>query len=391
MRIPRKFPLYALANYAEDRLLHGPHSGGAALRFRRALVSSAVGHNWSIVGIQSLGRFASVCTTGTIDDFRPDGLSQCIPGIQVEQHFLQPGNFRGKVVVVQHSGMLLAIAEASLPFVGSGQNIADHYNLSTLLGSAGDTTVRGAPVRPGHGHALLPGAEIHFRTSSDVVFTGLFVRRELVEQCMENLGIPESALSLHPDGHFRHCGEAGARYLRTLQNLIRYSVFEQDMEIPEAETFLRDLLNDYLLSVTAPPEKCRVSVARRWINRYSVVKKAEDFLEACSRTGDSIHLDRLCGSLGVSERALDYAFRDVVGISPYQYLLSMRLSRARGELLSPLCSSVKAAALHWGFSHLSRFADHYYRLFGELPRETISRRRKTAAEARQSRSEPPQE
>ena len=77
-------------------------------------------------------------------------------------------------------------------------------------------------------------------------------------------------------------------------------------------------------------------------------------------------------ALGVSERALQYAFCHALGLSPSQYILARRLHAARRDLLATnnRPASVTNVAFNHDFDHLSRFAQYYRRLFGELPSKT---------------------
>lgn len=82
----------------------------------------------------------------------------------------------------------------------------------------------------------------------------------------------------------------------------------------------------------------------------------------------------ICMALGVSERTLQYAFRDYVGMSPVAYLRVCRLNRVRAELASadPAGATVTQVAMRCGFLHLGRFAGDYKRLFGMTPSQTLA-------------------
>ena len=82
----------------------------------------------------------------------------------------------------------------------------------------------------------------------------------------------------------------------------------------------------------------------------------------------------ICLALGVSERTLQYAFRDYVGMSPLAYLRVCRLNRVRADLASsdPASTTVTQVAMRFGFLHLGRFAGDYRRLFGVAPSETLA-------------------
>ncbi|MEJ8278113.1 AraC family transcriptional regulator [Pseudonocardia spirodelae] len=84
---------------------------------------------------------------------------------------------------------------------------------------------------------------------------------------------------------------------------------------------------------------------------------------------------QLARHAGVSARALQAGFARHLGTTPSEYLRDVRLSRVHADLLaaSPEDTSVTERAVAWGFVHLSRFAEHYRRRFGELPSQTLRR------------------
>ena len=58
-----------------------------------------------------------------------------------------------------------------------------------------------------------------------------------------------------------------------------------------------------------------------------IVKIAEDY--ALSHTGDYLYVSDLCRVAAVGERTLEYAFKEVMGLTPMTYLLRLRLHRVR--------------------------------------------------------------
>ena len=119
------------------------------------------------------------------------------------------------------------------------------------------------------------------------------------------------------------------------------------------------------------PERAGCNRSRR--ARYLIFRRAEDMMYANLRR--HIYMHELCDAAGVSERALRYAFEELVGISPVRYLSMLRLCEACRSLSSADAGrkSVKSIALSCGLWDLSRFADSYRKVFGELPSETLMR------------------
>ena len=81
----------------------------------------------------------------------------------------------------------------------------------------------------------------------------------------------------------------------------------------------------------------------------------------------------LCRIACVSERTLQYAFRERYGISPNIYVRRWKLNTARRLLLQadPAEATVNGIAMDLGFHHQGQFAADYRRLFLETPSATL--------------------
>jgi len=84
---------------------------------------------------------------------------------------------------------------------------------------------------------------------------------------------------------------------------------------------------------------------------------------------------QLCRAANVSQRTLEYAFRDAFGLTPIGYLRRQRFHLARRALLAARQerASVADIAYQAGFFELGRFAGTYRSLFGERPSDTLGR------------------
>ena len=111
----------------------------------------------------------------------------------------------------------------------------------------------------------------------------------------------------------------------------------------------------------------RGSLKPKPARRPELVTKGRDFISAHLTTDFSV--DDMAQALGVSYRVLNYAFRDSLGMSPYQYILTQKLHAIRRQLKFSDVSVTEACVSH-GFYTPSRFARQYSHLFGELPSAT---------------------
>lgn len=86
-------------------------------------------------------------------------------------------------------------------------------------------------------------------------------------------------------------------------------------------------------------------------------------------------LAQLCRIGCVSERTLQYAFKERYGIAPNVFVKRWKLNMARRLLLQtdPEQTTITKVAMSLGFLHQGQFAADYRRLFLELPSETLGR------------------
>jgi AraC family ethanolamine operon transcriptional activator len=81
----------------------------------------------------------------------------------------------------------------------------------------------------------------------------------------------------------------------------------------------------------------------------------------------------LCRIAGVSERTLQYTFKERYGIPPNVFVKRWNLNSARRLLLQAYAtgSTVSEIAMYLGFMHQGQFAADYRKLFSELPSTTL--------------------
>jgi transcriptional regulator GlxA family with amidase domain len=117
-----------------------------------------------------------------------------------------------------------------------------------------------------------------------------------------------------------------------------------------------------------------VGTADRALRR---IPRAELVAQVIAILRDSISepvtIAELSQRVGVSERTLRAAFRDVLGRSPKQYAIAQRLRAAREALAvaNPGTTTVTDVAMAYGFFELGRFAGRYRHAFGESPSRTL--------------------
>ena len=104
-----------------------------------------------------------------------------------------------------------------------------------------------------------------------------------------------------------------------------------------------------------------------------VIPKAREMLH--SSIENDMSIAQIAHDLGVSVRTLQHHFKHELGVSPKQYLQSLRLNAIYEELLYASEKEVMVSdiAYKYNYYHLGHFATEYKRMFGETPSQTLRR------------------
>jgi AraC-like DNA-binding protein len=107
-------------------------------------------------------------------------------------------------------------------------------------------------------------------------------------------------------------------------------------------------------------------------SRRRLVARALDVLHATP--DEPVSVTSVCDALGVTERTLQRAFQECLGMSLRAYERERRLRAVHGvNLAEGNRRSITDIAMSFGFWHLGRFSGAYAALFGCVPTETRRR------------------
>lgn len=197
----------------------------------------------------------------------------------------------------------------------------------------------------------------------------------------EALHLPEPhilfGLSKHTSKVF-HCSAENLNALRQLCfelyqmafNLISQSRISKQsrLEICFIKQQLEDEIIKYILLSLA--EVVEIKPKKILVKRSSVLKNTEEFM--VHNIKSDIATKDICNELKVSQRNLEYIFKDFYGIPPQNYFKRLRLNALKKELqLRSKKMNITAIAHEYGFFHRGRLAADYQKLFGELPSDTL--------------------
>lgn len=214
--------------------------------------------------------------------------------------------------------------------------------------------------------SALPASDVEFSSPGAADHVVALVRPDLLEQYLGQPGFARD------EGRPVCCGpERTATFVLALQSILeRYTrrpgLLQQPREVAALES---EALGVISTCAGWKPARDEDLPTRREALRCAVS-------HAETRSG-RISVPELARVAGVSQRTLEYAFREGLGMTPVRFLRRRRLNAAHRELRLAAAGSttVTEVALSMDFGDLGRFALDYRRLFGESPSETLARPR----------------
>ena len=225
--------------------------------------------------------------------------------------------------------------------------------------------------------AFIPGMQpVQVRTQENwhvfgTKFSSAAMRRELSNLLERDIG---RSLEFDPEVDFDR--GPGLQVKKLLWQLYQRAA-EENHETPEEQLALRQAERSLITLILEGLDHNYskfVNGPERNVAPWQV-RAVEEFIR--EHADQPISLGDLAAIAGVSARSLQYTFRRYRGCCPIGFLRRVRFERVHNELLqADDHTSVTSAALHWGFSHLSRFAGEYRARFHESPSATLRRSRR---------------
>ena len=157
------------------------------------------------------------------------------------------------------------------------------------------------------------------------------------------------------------------RYVNHMHSWLNYFMQKDPREVTFREFLYieRQILHDLFSSVHLQDEVSH--------NGRFVIPKAREMLHASME--NDLSIAQIAHDLGVSVRTLQHHFKNELGVTPKQYLQSLRLNAIYEELLRASEKEVMVSdiAYKYNYYHLGHFATEYKQMFGENPSQTLRR------------------
>ncbi len=267
--------------------------------------------------------------------------------------YVNPEQFRGEITV------LFSGEARPIELHNTGPGIHDYYLIHTVLTGNGEFSLDGKRYICGAGDSFIifPGALHQYVAAAEHPWEYVWVafQGHRCEPLMQQLGLtPEQPVVRNTATR-----KTLALYRRIWRSL-------GDATYPaladlESAGLLRLLLREFALAepgrLPAPPTggaaaKRQVEQAMRWLElQYA----------------QPISIEQLSKSLGYHRTHLSKMFKEAVGLSPMQFLMQIRLERAKSLLRSQW--SVEQVASSVGFADALYFSKQFRKRFGMSPTE----------------------
>jgi AraC-like DNA-binding protein len=304
----------------------------------------------------------------------PTAVGETIEVIEQDAVQLDSKPLRVRRVTVRLGTSVVLFQSTNLP-VRTRTSLLDGFVAYVAFGPRSVGTLNGLPVRPEQVLASMPGIEVEFVVAAGYESISFLlppdqIRAQLRGRHREDeFRIPHGVELLTPS-------PATARGLyRWGRRLTEMAARQPEMfDMQQTESAAQVELLENLVAVLG--SAVQVESTPRDLTRQvhsRVVRIAEDY--ALSHTAERLQVTDLCEAAGVSERTLQYAFKEVMGMTPIAYLTRLRLHQVRKSLRTATHASttVTTEALRWGFWHFGDFSRAYKECFGELPSDTLRR------------------
>jgi AraC-like DNA-binding protein len=286
---------------------------------------------------------------------------------------LDPEEFEYKQVTVPLDECSL-IYQRTSKALRTRSRIYEDFESCFVLGPQSRGSFDGTEMSPYSMIAAGPGAQAELILGNDFDIVGWLVPPQVLDKHLDLRGrkrdfvIPVNPEVWHPVVELaQDLFALGARIAETAENAPK--IFD------DSHWARYGAQVEFMDALLATIESCdhdeHVDTDKKGRSYSQIVRTCEDY--TLNLDGRRPYVSELCAAAHVSERTLQYAFQDIMGMSPLTYLHRLRLHRARDELRKAKSDSttVTNVAMNWGFWHFGEFSQAYKNCFGESPSRTL--------------------
>jgi AraC-like DNA-binding protein len=284
-----------------------------------------------------------------------------VPGAAGEVVRTGRGSDRAVVTGFELGAVQLAVIEVGFPAAAEAAGTGDGLILCTMLRTPDEGRWDGVDLAPGQTFVYPAGSTHHALDPAGLRFVLTVLPRDVVESSAACLGVDPDVIG---DRHV----VAGGSLAELCAQFADGDVFDVPGSLAADH-----LVDAAMHTVCTGAEVKRSRPGGRWRDS-DLVEAAIAYLE---RSGHwMVPMLTLCRQVQASERRLQIAFRNMVGIGPNAYMRYRALQSVHRCLRvgGPSGESVADIARGHEFRHLGRFSRYYLDAYGESPSTTLRRR-----------------
>ncbi|VEB87155.1 transcriptional regulator EutR [Citrobacter koseri] len=220
------------------------------------------------------------------------------------------------------------------------------------------------------------GTEFELSTPDDYTILGVVISEEVLTRQANFLHHPERVLHMLRN---QSALEVKEQHKAALWGFVQQALatFSENPENLHQHAVRKVLGDNLLLAMGTMLEEAQPIITAESVSHQSyrkLLSRAREYV--LENMSEPLTVLDLCNQLHVSRRTLQKRVSRDSGDWPERVLKRIRLNAVRRELISPWSqsSTVKEAAMQWGFWHLGQFATDYQQLFAEKPSLTLHQR-----------------
>ena len=304
-------------------------------------------------------------------DYDPERLRDVVDGADLDHTILEPNACSADVWQWRSDRLSIDSGFYSFPVFVRGRFAKGKICIGISRGRQEATWINGFDLKAGSLQIYAEGAEMLYRAGPSTDWVGITISRDLLQETallhlgaelclpasgMRNYSIPPTSVDL----------------IMRLVRKSHHSLSDPNFSPQWHEGKILQACVEALLS-SEVGEAERIDERRR--KRIDIFRRADSAIRFLIDDGSSYSSNRICQSLGLSERNLQLHFKESLGMSPKMWYRQLALTRVRSDLISHEAKPgvVAEIAVKYGFDHLGRFSQDYRKAFGELPSTTIRR------------------
>jgi len=264
------------------------------------------------------------------------------------------GNFEGKIKRVILPDIVIDHGEYNLKLIAQGAFSPNTVTLMIIHHTDEIGKVCGADLQGGNLIILPIHADAEFTIPKHASWTAINVSE--IHLAKYGLKVDTMQLFTLDEKKFNQFNQM---YLK---------IENQLSEGKESQEVLQDMiLSHFIHTIESLDNKLEL----RYSDGYLMALNIRDYI--VEHIEEPVQMYKLCQLTNKSVRTIERTFKQVFNLTVRDYHSTYRLSLVRQTLMHDKNISVSNAALKYGYLHLSRFANNYKKLFGELPSQTLCR------------------